>query len=90
MLQIADFIGKAVLHRLAELLIAAEKRLQAAGNRVRRVADTHKLNLITVLLRKGTVANRRSAKVITTNFSLGIPRLAKRSPNSVAVAPPRL
>ena len=62
MLQIADFIGKTVLYRLAELLIAAEKRLQAAGNRVRRVTDTHKLNLITVLLRKGAVANRRSAK----------------------------
>ena len=62
MLQIADFIGKAVLNRLAELLIAAEERLQAAGNRVRRVADTQQLNLITVQLRKGAVANRRSAK----------------------------
>ena len=62
MLQIADFIGKAVLHRLAELLIAAEKRLQTSRHRIRCVTDTHKLNLITVLLCKGAVANCRSAK----------------------------
>lgn len=74
MLQIADFIGKAVLHRIAELLIAAEKRLQAAGNRVRRVADTQQLNLITVLLRKALLPIAGAPKVITTNFSLGIPR----------------